>query len=99
MWKVWHYKILTPLCLAMAIGLPLGIELGGFPSDGWRIFCWVFAPIPLVGLFVGAQVHMMRVHIAALEKEWTETSQTGIQYTVAGVQTMQQAIRNEPWFK
>lgn len=97
--RVWDYRWLAPLCLGMTVMLPIGIELYGYPSDAWRLFCWVLAPVPSIALFVGAYVHMVRLQIRMLERRWREANRLCPAHTPQTLEAIIQRLRNDPWWE
>lgn len=97
MFRVWDYRWLTPLCLATTIAIPIIVEVLGAPGIGWRIGCWVFAPVPTVAVFVGASLHMWRVHVQALERGWRSCNRQCPQFTGPELDMKLLAIRRNPW--
>lgn len=97
MFRVWDYRWLTPLCIATTIAIPIIVELLGAPSDAWRLACWAFAPVPTLALFIGATVHMGRVHAQALERGWRACNTMCPQLTSEELERKLRALRLDPW--
>lgn len=99
MFRIWDYRWLTPLCIAATIMLPIGTEWYGTPSDGWRIFSWMLAPIPTIVLFVGAYAHMTRIHIMMLERRLREANRMRPYYTTEALESLIRNLRSDPWWE
>lgn len=97
--KVWEYRWLTPLVLAVSFAMPSAAAIYGTPSEGWLIFCWVFPAILLAALFGGAYHHMTRIHILMLERRWREANRSRHYYTEKELYELQRKLSIDPWWE
>lgn len=68
------YALLLVFCALVLFWVPYFVEVYGVSHEWERVLCWVFAPVPLTGLLVGANDHRRRMHILALERGWYEAN-------------------------
>ncbi len=74
MMSQWSYGLSLVFSFMVLVWLPYLATVFGTTYQWELVLAWCFAPVPMVGLFIGAWVHLTRLHIRALEASWYEAN-------------------------
>lgn len=90
------YAVPLLLCLLVLAWLPYIATVYGTTYPWELTLCWCFAPVPLVGLMIGASVHRHRLHVRALERHWYDANHNMRTTSDENLQRLFLALRNNP---